>query len=455
LNEFEASLIRQPPVSARHAISPDGMGFMARTNAKIGLLHHVGGGNLGDDATLHVVTHNIKRRWPHAIITALSINPADTRKRHGIPSYPISTKTWSFGYVPAKTEATLKETLKTFAKKYSFLFRLLRAANALAIRLPRGFFRELSFLAASFRIIRSFNLLIISGGGQLTERDGSWGFPYTIFKWVLLAKLARVRRVFLNVGAGPLTRPLSKFLVKRALFAADYVSFRDGQSRMLAQELGFTGESQVFPDCAYSLEVPVPRTSSVGKRDQPIVGIAPLPFCDPRLGPAEGNQIVYDDFIGKLAIFASWLVGHSFSLALFGSDIGIDRLAIDDLQRVLRNRHNLTSAVYNSVNSMYELLAAMSAMDYVVTCRFHGVVFAHLLNKPVLAISHHPKVTNLMNDLGLPKYCVDIRKFDPSLLTDTFRSLVSNTDEIKSRMAAILVNYRSQLTIQFDGLFPD
>jgi polysaccharide pyruvyl transferase WcaK-like protein len=430
------------------------MGFMARTNAKIGLLHHVGGGNLGDDATLHAVMHNIKQRWPHAVITALSINPVDTRKRHGIPSYPISTKTWSFGYVPANTETTLKETLKTFAKKYSFLFRLLRAANAMAIRLPRGLFRELSFLVASFRIIRSLDLLIISGGGQLTERDGPWRFPYTIFKWVLLAKLARVRRVFLNVGAGPLTHPLSRFLVKRALLAADYVSFRDGQSRMLAHELGFTGESHVFPDSAYSLEVSAPSVTSFGKRDQLIVGIAPLPFCDPRLGPAEGNQIVYDDFIDKLAIFASRLARHSFSLALFGSDIGIDPLAVEDLQTALRNRHNLIRSLYDSVNSIHGLLATMSAMDYVVTCRFHGVVFAHLLNKPVLAISHHPKVMNLMNDIGLSKYCVDIRKFDPNLLTDTFLSLVSNTDEIKSCMAAILADYRSQLTIQFDDLFP-
>jgi polysaccharide pyruvyl transferase WcaK-like protein len=97
----------------------------------------------------------------------------------------------------------------------------------------------------------------------------------------------------------------------------------------------------------------------------------------------------------------------------------------------------------------------MSAMDYVVTCRFHGVVFAHLLNKPVLAIAHHPKVTNLMKDLGLSKYCVDdIRAFDGNVLIETFQSMVSNTAEIKSHMAATLANYKSQLITQFDGLFP-
>ncbi len=33
-----------------------------QADARIGLLHHVGGGNLGDDATLDAVAGSIKRR---------------------------------------------------------------------------------------------------------------------------------------------------------------------------------------------------------------------------------------------------------------------------------------------------------------------------------------------------------------------------------------------------------
>src|SRR5258708_7210685 len=83
------------------------------------------------------------------------------------------------------------------------------------------------------------------------EKGGAWGFPYTIFKWVVLARSAGVRCILLNVGAGPLTRALSKFFVRQALLAADYVSFRDEKSRALVYEIGFTGESRVRPDSAY------------------------------------------------------------------------------------------------------------------------------------------------------------------------------------------------------------
>jgi polysaccharide pyruvyl transferase WcaK-like protein len=96
----------------------------------------------------------------------------------------------------------------------------------------------------------------------------------------------------------------------------------------------------------------------------------------------------------------------------------------------------------------------MSAMDYVVTCRFHGVVFAHLLNIPVLAISHHPKVAVLMKDIGLSSYCLDIDTFDLDQLIQTFNRLVANVVEVKGIMAERAAHYRGELERQFDFLFP-
>jgi polysaccharide pyruvyl transferase WcaK-like protein len=182
----------------------------------------------------------------------------------------------------------------------------------------------------------------------------------------------------------------------------------------------------------------------------------PYPDRGPRGYRAEKDQIFYDEFIRKLAIFASWLVGQSYALTIFGTDIGVDPLAIEDLQMALRSNHGITSSQYSVnrfVKSAHDLLATMSGVDYVVTCRFHGVVFAHLLNKPVLAIAHHPKVVDLMTDLELSSYCVDIRDFDLKLLTERFASMVINAYEIKSRMAASLTRNKQRLTSQFDELF--
>jgi polysaccharide pyruvyl transferase WcaK-like protein len=430
---------------------------MSKTGTKIGLLHHVGGGNLGDDATLEAVAGGIKRRWPHAEIVAFSMNPNDTKTRLGITSQPIRRDCWSIGYKPVGTEGSLKASVKALRRKHRHLFWLLKKTKTV-ICLPSETFRELSFLASSRHTIKAFDLLIISGGGQLTERDGPWAFPYTIFKWVVLARSAGVRCVFLNVGAGPLTQPLSKFFVRRALLAADYVSLRDNKSQTLVQKIGFTGESRVCPDSAYGMEVAAVKGSPRETGNQAIVGLAPMDcsFPDPGGYQAEKDQILYDAFIRKLASFASWLISRSHALALFGTDFGVDPRAIEDLRRALLSCHGISSrqcGADHSVKSVRDLLAAMSGMDYVVTCRFHGVVFAHLLKKPVLAIAPHPKVAELMADLELSNYCVDAQDFDASTLADKFASMVANAEEIKARMAMSLTRNRRQLRNQFDGLF--
>src|ERR1700746_1913433 len=67
-------------------------GSMRLTNSKalkIGLLDHMGYGNLGDAATQDVVIANIKKRVPNARLGGFSFVPDDTTKRHGIPCYPL------------------------------------------------------------------------------------------------------------------------------------------------------------------------------------------------------------------------------------------------------------------------------------------------------------------------------------------------------------------------------
>ena len=207
---------------------------MDRVIKRIGLLDHVGTGNLGDDATLTAVIQNIKTRWPHAQIAAFSINPADTEKRHGVRSYAVRRTTLA-GSNPfliyfnldggasssGKRFVSFTSRLKSCLRKRRLLFRVLQLLKLTVIR-AKTFFAELLFLFKSYRILRSFDLLVISGGGQLLDCwGGPWDFPYTIWKWIFLARLARVKRVFLNVGAGPLENPLSIFFVMRALRLAD------------------------------------------------------------------------------------------------------------------------------------------------------------------------------------------------------------------------------------------
>jgi polysaccharide pyruvyl transferase WcaK-like protein len=421
---------------------------------RIALLNHIGGGNLGDDATVDAVIQNIRTRWPQAEICAITMNPADTEKRHGVAAYPVRAQTWDVASGPPKHESSLKTALKMSVIRWKPLVRLLKGVKSIAIQPPLIILRELRFLTGSVRIIRRIDLLVVCGGGQFTERDGPWAFPYTLLKWVAMAKAIKVKCIILNVGAGPLKRPLSKVLSRWTLGAAEYVSFRDEQSLALARQIGFKGEARTVSDNVYSFQCPRLQAVSFKTIGRPVVGFAPVPYREPRMHPAECDRCAYDKYLAKSAEVAYRLIKSSNSVVLFGTDIGVDPLANRDLLEVLHKYSDIAMPQYDMAETIPHLLATMSAMDYVVTCRFHGVVFAHLLNKPVLAIAHHRKVTDLMESLGLSKYCFDIETFDSVQVVDAFESLTRNVDEIKRNMALSLAVQRTRLAAQFDELFP-
>lgn len=132
--------------------------------ARIALLHHTGWGNLGDDAVVNSVLSSIGKRWENTQFTILSMNPADTEKRHGFPCYPIRRYQFGYGLEPSAS-APIPE------KQGSFETWLRKTRNP-AIRVPRGILRELIFLKKSYKFIKTFHSLIVTGGGAI---DRAWG----------------------------------------------------------------------------------------------------------------------------------------------------------------------------------------------------------------------------------------------------------------------------------------
>lgn len=397
---------------------------------KIGLLDHMGGGNLGDDTTQTAMIENIRSRWPDVTIYGFSMNPADTQCRHGIAAYPIRRTTW----VQTKHDDTPPI-------RRNIAVRLLRAA----LRKPVTLAAECMFLLRSLLILRSFAVLVISGGGQLLDSwGGSWDYPYTILKWVVMAKLVGARCYFVNVGAGPIDRRLSQKFIISALRLADYVSFRDEASKALVRSIGYRGAAEVCPDLVYGLTLPhgVPPL----RANVPIVGLAPMAYRDPRryyLADPDG----YTAFTRKIAQFGLWLTDE-YRVVLFSTDIWFDAQTLAEIDATLH-----TTPLGSPITDLGTLLRDMAAMDYIITCRFHGVIFAHLMNIPVIALSHHPKVKTLMANLGLSEYCLDIDTFDHELLTTTFKRMVENKAWIKRQMDKKCYLYRRQLASQFDRLF--
>jgi len=427
---------------------------MSQARGKIGLLDHMGGGNLGDDTTQTAVMQSLRSRWPEALIYGFSMNPVDTTLRHAIPAFPIRRETWWVPNVNPEDGSILPGTTDQPHRR-NIVLRQLRALCRAVLKRPMVVAAELVFLFRSFRIVRTLDVFVINGGGQLLDSwGGPWDYPYTLFKWAWLARLSGTKLYFVSVGAGPIKHSLSKFFIRHALSLAAYVSFRDCDSKNLSREIGFHGEAGVFPDCVYALDVPSRDAGADDARNLPLVGLSPMAYCDPRRYWLR-DQDAYDAFTAKLVRFGSW-VSSDHGLTLFSTDMWFDAETIEEVDTALRSEAGMDAThllPHAPILEIDTLLSCMSSMDYIITCRFHGVVFAHLMNIPVIALSHHPKVATLMSDLGLSEYCLNIDTFDVELLIATFNRMVANKTAIKARMAEKATLYRNELTNQFDQLF--
>ena len=86
------------------------------------------------------------------------------------------------------------------------LVPLLKTIRARAVVIAR----EAAHCREGYRVLRTQDLVLISGGGQLDEEyGGAWMLPFTVCKWVLLARLARVPCAMASVGAWSINLPAS------------------------------------------------------------------------------------------------------------------------------------------------------------------------------------------------------------------------------------------------------
>jgi polysaccharide pyruvyl transferase WcaK-like protein len=431
----------------------------ATGGARIALLEHSGTGNLGDDASVEAALQQIMSRWPDAAIIGLSLDPEYSESRHRIPCFAIRQSVFAHerewtAEAPTSLRAREFGRLKSLLKRWPALYRAAKAVRNGVISPPAAMVKEIGFLWRSYFVVRDVDMLVICGGGQLLDWGGPWMFPYTLFKWIVLAKYAGAKCLFLNNGAGPLDAPLSRWFAQHALAMADYVSVRDDYSLQFLRKLGFVGEIVVSADCVWGLRLEAGTTRKGG--GELVVGVSPMPYGDSSRDFRD-DATKYRRLIDELAQFCGELLARGARLSLFSSDIWFDSRALVDLRAAVRLANpDLADdrIALESVVDITGMLAALSRVDFFVTCRFHGVVFASLQNVPCIALSPHPKVTSLMDGMGRGKYCFDIAAFKCDELIARFDELSETADSVRVRTREYVENRRAMVNEQFDLLFP-
>jgi polysaccharide pyruvyl transferase WcaK-like protein len=432
---------------------------------KICVISHGGTKNLGDEALFATVVQNVRRRVPDAEILGFTISPDDTRKRHGIPCFPIR-RSAAVAPTPAASpvsepaaapsssprDSTPSRGLRGFVKSipgvqpfFSFL-RTVAGGAVSALAEPR-------FLIKSYRRLKGAQLLIAAGGQQLNDGyGGPWGYPFTLYKWTLLAKLTGTKVVLLSVGAGPIDSPLSKFFFRRTLNLVDYRSYRDAISSQLMISLGIKGEHPVFPDLVYSLRLPEPRPFPTNLQ-QVIVGTNPVPFFGEHYWP-NPDAARYQDYVRKLARFAEWLDASGHSVLFFPTQLRADVITINDINAAMNGAGRSPNFLQQQpIHNLEDLVSEIARADLIVANRYHAILISLMMNKPVLGIAYHEKSRALLEQAGQGDYVLKIDNFKTEDLIERFKSLEANAPAIKKRIVGRMAPLREALERQYDVVF--
>lgn len=442
---------------------------------KIGIFGHYGNKNLGDEAIIQSVIQNIRQRLPDAAFVCFSINPEDTSARYGVDSYPIrKTPSAVFGKtaedrggaqpgasVPGNAVPPgLVSNIKSRAGNVPLLFFAGKVMRRLGSQLKK-LSGETAFLYASYQRLKDIDVLMITGSNQFLDNfGGPWGFPYTLLKWSILAKLSGAKVYYVSVGAGPIARSLSKTFIRWALCFADYVSLRDVSSERLIHEIGCKLKSHVYPDLAHSLRTDHISASAlpvgVQKGDLPVVGINPMPLYDPRYW-CDTDEGKYSAYLRKMADFTAKLIANGYPVFFFATQEKDNNVIVDILQALAKERQvdmPFDKFVLTSV-TVDELMANIAAADITVATRFHGTVLSLLAAKPMLGICYYRKARELLYEMGQQNYAVELDTFTVDDLWSRFENLVNNRVNEQERIKTKNLEYTHSLKLQYDSLFVD
>ena len=401
---------------------------------KISFFGHFGSLNSGNESTLLAITSRLRSLSPEAEFCCICTNPDTVVARDGIEALPFTTRVGS----------------GTRNRDISLARRVPTAFGAV-----RG---ELEQYARACRTLKGSDALIVPGTGLLTDAYGlaEWG-PYSLFKWVLMAKLRRCRVLFVSVGAGPIDGAVARILVKVALSLADYRSYRDDASRDYLRGIGFRAtRDRIYPDLVFSLP-PALWSGSQIRSDgtRRVVGLG-LMLYPGKYSASDPRPETYTAYLETLAVFAAWLLERDYDIRLLFGDGEGDPTTIEEFRSALRAKlgnYDEERIIERPIASVQDVLAELAATDFVVATRFHNVLLALLLDKPVIAISFHHKCSSLMHQMKLSEFCHDINRMDIQRLIEQFRKLEENRREVKRTIRDGVDQARAALNDQYNLLF--
>ena len=247
--------------------------------------------------------------------------------------------------------------------------------------------------------------LFIWGGGSLMQDATSARNPIYYGGIMGLAQGMGLQTIAWAQGVGPLKRKLSKWIARRAFQGCSSVSVRDHQSAQLLVDWQI--KSVVAPDPVWALEA----TPINMYRDLSNPRVAVVLRSHPALTSCRLATIT--EALQKL----QKQTNAEILLIPFqpSQDKAIAQAICDSLNEKMPNHSQIIIQ-----KDPRRLKGIFNGVDLTIAMRLHGLIMAAAEGSNCSAISYDPKVSYLMEDLGISGWELEDLPDDAQLLTDAW-----------------------------------
>ncbi|TLP36817.1 polysaccharide pyruvyl transferase family protein [Arcobacter arenosus] len=247
---------------------------------------------------------------------------------------------------------------------------------------------ELNAENATFKELINSDYLMFIAGGYLSEPPSNvsrWALSRykKIFMYADIFKLLGKKYYIVDVGAGAIENPLSKFILKRFVENAEDVILRDSKSLETFKNLGSKKDIKLSIDYALSISNNKEHYATNEKREVALH----LSSHKPKL----------NDYILKYfdnANYDTWFIEDHF-----GEYEKIKNLN-PQIEKILKNK------IIRYTN--YEnFIKTLNSFDFILTSKLHVGILSSALNKKICSFPYHGKVINYYKEVGYSDLCCE------------------------------------------------
>jgi polysaccharide pyruvyl transferase WcaK-like protein len=373
----------------------------------VGLFGLLGSGNIGNDASMEAVLRYLQTSHPGTVVDAMCRGPEEITAKFGIGAEPLL---WSQRY-EGRLRGLAGQAVKVLGKGLD----VIRTAAW----------------------VRKHDAVIVPGMGVLEASLPlkPWQTPYAMFLLCVSGRLTGAKVAMVSVGANQISQRVTRWLFDTAARAAFYRSYRDQQSYDAMVQRGVdVSRDRVYPDLVFDLPVPPYQPG-----DPSIVGLGVMAYCGTNTEQDRARaQEISDAYVAKMQRFARWLLDHGRRVRLFVGDSQWDSTVVDAIvadARAHRPDLDETWVIAENITSFAELAQAMMPAGIVVATRYHNVMCALKLEKPVISVGYAAKNAAIMTDAGLGEFCQHSNTLDVDKLIEQFTELERRSGQIRRAIA--------------------